>query len=150
MTRAFTQLYFHATFSTRQRAPLISSELESKLFPVIGGIVRDLRCKLIAINGMPDHLHVLIRCPADISLAEAIRHIKGRSSKWIHDTIPELAAFGWQGGYGGFTVSRSMVTDVENYIRQQKDHHRRQDFRREFLELLRRHGIESDQAEVFD
>jgi hypothetical protein len=75
--------------------------------------------------------------------------MKARSSKWIHETFPELRGFAWQEGYGGFTVSKSAVSGVEEYIRNQKEHHMHQDFRTEFLELLRRHGIEFRECDVF-
>lgn len=78
-----------------------------------------------------------------------IRHIKGRSSKWINESFPQFGHFSWQEGYGGFTVSASGVAAVHEYIARQKEHHHRQDFRTEFLELLRRHGIQYDEAEVF-
>jgi len=78
-----------------------------------------------------------------------LRHVKSRSSKWVHETFPLLASFAWQEGYGGFTVSKSMTPMVEAYIVGQKEHHRTQDFETEFGELLRKHGIEFDEAEVF-
>ena len=149
MPSAYTQNFYHLVFSTKLRANLITSEMESRLFPFIGGILRDLRCQLLAINGMPDHIHLLVRYRADLSHSDMVRHIKGRSSKWINETIPSLGHFSWQEGYGGFTVSKSAVPEVEAYIARQKEHHQRQDFKAEFLELLRRHGVNFDENEVF-
>jgi putative transposase len=146
---AYTQNFYHLVFSTKHRANLITPELESRLFPFIGGIVRDLRCQLLAINGMPDHVHLLVRYRADLPHSDMVHHIKGRSSKWINETIPSSSHFSWQEGYGGFTVSKSVVPEVEAYIARQKEHHKRQDFKTEFLELLRRHGIEFDEGDVF-
>jgi len=147
---AYTQNYYHTVFSTKQRANLIQPEIEERLYPFLGGIVRDLRCTPMTINGMPDHVHLLIRYRADLSHSELLQQIKGRSSKWINETWPERGRFAWQEGYGGFTVSRSMVPQVETYIARQKEHHARVDFKTEFLELLRRHGIEFDEARVFE
>jgi REP element-mobilizing transposase RayT len=149
MPSAYTQNFYHAVFSTGQRAALVTPELETRLYTFIGGIVRDLRCTLVAVNGMPDHVHVLVRYRQDLSHSDLLRHIKGRSSKWINETFPQFAHFTWQEGYGGFTVSKSAVPEVEAYIARQKEHHKRQDFRSEFLELLRRHGVEFDENEVF-
>jgi putative transposase len=149
MPSAYTQNFYHLVFSTKLRASLITPELESRLFPFIGGIVRDLRCQLLAINGMPDHVHLLIRYRADLSHSDLVRHIKGRSSKWINETAASSGRFSWQEGYGGFTVSKSVVPEVEAYIARQKDHHQQQDFKAEFVELLRRHGVEYDENEVF-
>ena len=149
MPTAYTQNFYHAVFSTKHRANLIIPDLEPRLFPFIGGIVRDLRCTLLAINGMPDHIHLLIRYRADLSHSEMLQQIKGRSSKWINETFPQLGHFAWQEGYGGFTVSKSVVPDVESYIARQKEHHLRQDFQAEFVQLLRLHGIEFDENELF-
>lgn len=150
MPRAFTQNHYHMVFSTKRRRELISAEMESRLYPFMGGILRDLRCSLLAINGMPDHVHLLVRYPADLSHADMLRHVKSRSSKWIHETYPGMGDFAWQEGYGGFTVNTSLVPAVEAYITRQKEHHRTQDFRSEFLELLRLNGIRFDEAEVFE
>lgn len=98
---------------------------------------------------MPDHVHLLIRYRADLSHSELLQQLKGRSSKWINETFPQSGRFAWQEGYAGFTVSKSVVPGVESYIARQKEHHKRLDFRTEFLELLRRHGIEFDEADVF-
>lgn len=149
MPSAYTQNFYHTVFSTKHRANLIMPAWEQRLYPFIGGIVRDLRCTLLAINGMPDHVHLLVRYRADLSHSEMLQQIKGRSSKWINDTLRLPGRFAWQEGYGGFTVSKSAVPTVEAYIAGQKEHHQRQDFKSEFLELLRRHGIEFDESEVF-
>jgi len=149
MPSTYTQNFYHIVFSTKHRANLITPELEQRLYPFIGGIVRDLRCTLLAINGMPDHIHLLVRYRADLSHSEMLQQIKGRSSKWINETFPDLGHFAWQEGYGGFTVSKSVVPDVEAYIARQKEHRKRQEFKAEFLELLRRHEIEFEEEEVF-
>ncbi len=103
----------------------------------------------LAINGMPDHVHLLLRVPAKLSQSDLVRHLKSRSSKWIHQTFPDLAGFAWQDGYGGFTVSKSLTPQVQAYVADQKEHHKHFDFQTEFLELLRRHGIEFDESDVF-
>lgn len=149
MPTAWTQNFYHLTFSTRQRANLITPALESRLYPFIGGIVRDLRCTLLSIGGMPDHVHLLVHYRPDLSHSDLVRHIKARSSKWVHETYLEFKRFAWQEGYGGFTVSKSAVASVADYIARQSEHHQRQDFKTEFLTLLRRHGIEFDEAAVF-
>ena len=149
MSRAFTQNYYHLVFSTKHRREHIVPDIESRLHQFMGGILRDLRCTPLAINGMPDHVHVLARYPSELSLADLARHIKSRSSKWVHETHPGMRDFAWQEGYGGFTVSASRAPEVERYIVGQKEHHKRQDFRMEFLTLLRVNGIEFDEGEVF-
>lgn len=150
MPNAYTQNYYHTVFSTKHWEPSITLELEARLYPFLGGIVRDLRSSLLAVNGAADHLHMLVRYRADLSHSVLLREVKCRSSAWIHETFPNLAAFRWQEGYGGFTVSKSAVPKVEAYIARQKEHHQRHDFKTEFLELLRRHGIDFDESLVFE
>jgi len=145
----FRQNYHHAVFSTRQRKYLITLEIEVRLYPFLDGVVRDLRCTLMAIGGTRDHVHLLIRYRADVSISDVMRHIKGRSSKWINDTFPKEGYFCWREGYAGLTVSQSVVGDVEAYIARQMEHHKRVDFRSELLALLRAHGVEFDEADVF-
>lgn len=98
---------------------------------------------------MSDHVHLLVRYPADLSHSDMLRHVKSRSSAWIHETFPSLHHFAWQAGYGGFTVSKSMVDPVAQYIQNQKEHHRTMTFQEELMELLRRHGIDSSVGDVF-
>lgn len=150
MPSAWTQNYYHMVFSTKNREGMIVPELETRLYPFMGGIVRDLRCNLLAVNGMPDHVHLLVNYRADLSHSDLLQQVKGRSSKWINETFSHLGHFNWQEGYGGFTVSKSAVETVAQYIAHQKEHHKRQDFKSEFLELLRKHEIEFDEAEVFN
>jgi REP element-mobilizing transposase RayT len=144
MPSSWTQNLYHAVFSTKHRARIITPELEERLYPFVGGILKDLRCVPIVINGTDDHLHVLARYPSDLSNADMLRNIKKRSSEWIHDTFPDLQEFAWQEGYGGFTVSKSALDEVAAYIRTQKEHHARFDSLTEFKELLRRNDIEYD------
>lgn len=150
MPRAFTQCFLHLVFSTKHREPWITTDLEPRLFEFIGGILRDLGCSAVAINGAPDHIHLLVQAPPAISMADIVRHVKSRSSKWMHETFPSLRNFAWQQGYGGFTVSTSQAGVVKSYIEGQKVHHRSRDFCEEFLLLLRRHLLAHDEAEVFD
>jgi REP-associated tyrosine transposase len=149
MPSAYTQNFYHVVFSTKHRTNLITPDLETRLYPFMDGIVRDMRCTLLAINGMPDHVHLLVRYRPDLSHSELLQQVKGRSSKWINETFPEIGRFSWQEGYGGLTVSKSAAPEVEAYIARQKEHHQRQDFKSEYLELLRRHGIEFDENEIF-
>jgi putative transposase len=148
MPSSYTQSYFHLVFGTLRREPLITEAIHDRLYAFFGGIVKDLgegqSGQLIAGNGGVDHAHLLVRCPPDVSLAVLAREVKARSSKWIHETFPDMQEFAWQRGYGGFSVSRSLVPEVERYIRNQAEHHRVMSFQDEFRMLLERHGIEFD------
>ena len=142
MNHSYSSNIHHIVFATKGRRRWIDPALESRLFPYLGGICRNLNGALIRVNGDADHLHLLASLPSTISPAEAAGKIKGNSSRWIHETFPERKVFSWQRGYGAFSVSRSNVPKVSAYIDRQKEHHRRWSFEREFEELLRLHGVE--------
>jgi REP element-mobilizing transposase RayT len=144
MPSSWTQNIYHAVFSTKHRTPTISPEVEERLHPFVGGILKDLKCVPVAVNGTADHLHMLTIYPSDLCHADMLRHVKKRSSEWIHKTFKGMSEFAWQEGYGGFTVSKSLMDSVAEYIRTQKEHHQKFDSLSEFKELLRRHGIEFD------
>jgi len=145
MPHSYIALYTHVVFSTKDRAPQIDPAIEERLYPYLGGIVRELSGKLLHINGVQDHLHLLVSTPATPSIAEIVRKVKGCSSKWIHETFPERARFEWQSGYGAFSVSQSALSIVARYIQRQKIHHEKRSFRDEFVRLLVRHGIAPDE-----
>ena len=149
MSHSYVSSIMHCTFSTKERFPFIDSELESRLWPYLGGIARENRMKALAIGGTTDHVHALLSLPATMSFAKAVQLIKGGSSKWVHDTFAKYKKFWWQEGYGAFSVSSSQVGRIIAYINNQKEHHRRRTFEEEFLELLDKHGVEYDRRYVF-
>jgi putative transposase len=103
----------------------------------------------LAVGGTADHVHALLSLPGLMSFAKAVQLIKGGSSKWIHDNFSGQRQFGWQEGYGAFSVSASQASKTIAYINDQKNHHRKKSFADEFLDLLKRHGIEYDSRYVF-
>jgi putative transposase len=149
MPHSFVSTYVHCIFSTKGRLPLINPDLQLRLWPYIGGIARENGIKAIAIGGVEDHVHALLSLPAAIAVAKAVQLIKGGSSKWLHEGFPALKDFAWQEGYGAFSIGRSQVDANVEYIRRQKDHHRKKSFQEEFLQLLDKHGIEYDVRYVF-
>ena len=149
MSHSYVSNLMHCTFSTKDRYPAIDSELESRLWPYLGGIARENRMKALAIGGTADHVHALLSLPGMMSFAKAVQLIKGGSSKWIHDNFSNQKKFAWQEGYGAFSVSASQVPKTIAYINNQKEHHRKKSFHEEFLELLNKHGIEFDSRYVF-
>jgi REP element-mobilizing transposase RayT len=151
MPQSFVSLHHHLVFSTKDRAPLLSAEVQSRLFDYIGGILRAERSALVAAGGMPDHVHLLVSLDKQLSISEALRIIKAGSSRWVHDTFPDsLSGFAWQAGYGAFAVSYSHLDRVNAYLSRQAEHHRRITFQHEFLAFLQRHGIEYDERYVWD
>ena len=145
MPHSYASIFTHIVYSTKDRTPQIDAALEERLFPYLAGIVKQLGGKACIINGVSDHVHLLTETPATITLTELIGKVKGCSSKWIHETFPEHAAFQWQRGYGAFSVSRSNVPAVARYIEQQKTHHGKVTFTDEFRALLDKHGIAFDE-----
>ncbi len=150
MAGTYTKLFYHLVFSTKHRSGFITPAIEVELHKYIAGIVRGLEGSCVEINGMPDHVHLLAILPPKIAVSDALREIKANSSKWVHETKPDLAKFGWQDGYAAFTVSRSAVEPVREYIRDQKLHHRERDYKAELLGLLARHEVEYDERYIWD
>lgn len=150
MAGTYTKLFYHVVFSTKHRQNQITPAIEEELHKYIAGIVYGIGGSCVAINGMPDHLHLLMILPPKIALSDALREVKANSSKWVHESKPGMAKFGWQDGYAAFTVSKSAVDSVREYIRDQKMHHRGRDFQGEVLELLARHEIEFDERYIWD
>jgi putative transposase len=150
MPGTYSQLLLHIVFSTKGRTPWIAPDVAERLYPFIGGIVRAERGVLYAIGGVEDHVHLYIRWRPDGAVSDLMRTVKSRSSKWVHETYPTLAAFSWQEGYSAFSVSKSQEVAVKAYIAKQAEHHRQEDFKSEHLRLLRAHGVAFDERYVFE
>jgi REP element-mobilizing transposase RayT len=150
MAGTYSQLLYHIVFSTKHRHPSISDALAARLYPYIGGIIRAERGVLFEIGGIEDHVHLYLRWRTDESLANLMRIVKSRSSAWLHHTSPDLGVFAWQEGYAAFTVSKSQEAALKAYIRGQREHHRKEDFKAELLRLLVAHGVEFDERYVHD
>ncbi len=150
MAHTFTELLSHVIFSTKGLAASIDDELRPRLHSYIGGIIRELGGTAIAVGGTPGHVHILLRLPPSVPIADAMRVVKTNSSRWIHETSPNLRSFAWQTGYGAFSVSESNRQTVSDYIRNQEEHHRRTSFQEEYVAFLQRHGVDYDERFVFD
>ncbi|MCC5786544.1 MAG: IS200/IS605 family transposase [Phycisphaerales bacterium] len=150
MPGTYSQIMLHIVFSTKGREPQISRTIAERLYPYIGGIVRECGGCAYAIGGVEDHLHMLIRCRPAMAVSDLVRTIKSRSSKWLRDEFPELESFAWQEGYSAFSVSKSKEKAVTRYIRSQEEHHKRTDFRSELIRLLDAHGIEYEPKYLCD
>jgi putative transposase len=150
MANTFTSLNYHVIFSTKNREPWISHDVEERIWKFLGGIAREKEMKALRIGGMPDHVHLALSLPAKLSVSEALRLLKGGSSKWIKDGLPNMQGFGWQDGYGAFSVSKSNLPDVMDYIRNQREHHRVKTFQQEFLAFLVRHELKYDEKYLWD
>jgi REP element-mobilizing transposase RayT len=150
MGQSFGALYFHVIFSTKNRAPLISAELQPALFAYMGGVMKNTKNVLLAAGGVADHVHLLLSLHRDVAVSEADRLLKANSSKWVHDTYPTQGEFAWQNGYGAFSVSYSLLDSVKIYLARQEEHHRHTNFQHEFIKFLNVHDIEYDEQYLWD
>lgn len=149
MAHSYISVSIHYVFSTKHRDKTISPEIQDRLWAYMGGIARENKMKALAIGGVEDHAHVLLSLPSTISIAKAIQLIKGGSSKWIHDTFPSVHNFAWQEGYGAFSVSISNTARTIDYIKNQKEHHRKKGFQEEYVAFLKKHGIDYDDKYIW-
>jgi REP element-mobilizing transposase RayT len=150
MANTYTQLYIQFIFAVQNRKNLIHLQWEPALHKYITGIVQNKSHKMIAINGMPDHLHMFIGYKPAESLSELMKVVKGESSKWITDHGHVNGRFRWQEGYGAFSYSRSHIDRVYHYVMNQKKHHKKKTFLEEYLELLDKFGVAYDERFIFN
>jgi len=142
---SYVSAYSHCIFSTKERRRLITRALRERLWPFLGGIVRQNKMKAIEIGGAEDHVHILLSLPSTMAISKALQLIKDGSSKWVHESFPEHRLFAWQEEYGAFSVSVSQLDKTIEYIKGQEKHHRKMTFQEEFLALLKKHRIEYDE-----
>ncbi len=149
MANTYTQIHIQIIFAVEGRQNLLQAEHNDELQKYITGIVSGQNQKLLAINNMPDHVHLLIGLRPDLSLSELVRDIKANSSRFINEKHWVNGRFSWQEGFGAFSYSRSQIDAVIRYIRDQQKHHARRTFREEYIELLRRFEIDFDERYIF-
>jgi REP element-mobilizing transposase RayT len=145
---SYTSLLYHVVFSTKERRPWLSEDVLSRVCEYAGGILRELGGKMIAAGGAKEHVHIALS-GSKAAVPDILRTIKTNTSRWVHRTFAQMRAFAWQDGYAAFTVSKSVLPTVVRYIENQQRHHRSRTFEEEYLELLRRHGIEYDPRHVW-
>jgi REP element-mobilizing transposase RayT len=150
MANTYSQLYLHLVFSTKNRKKLISPEIEIDIWAGIEGCARKHKMVALQVGGIENHAHALVSVPTILSASDVAKFLKGDSSLWIHRHFKDLQHFAWQDGYGVFSVSKSAVPDVIDYIQKQRDHHKKQTFEDEYIALLNLHEIDYDERYVFD
>ena len=139
-----TTSYYHIVFRTYQSEQSIAEEHEKDLYAYINGISNNLNCKIYRINGMPDHIHIFVSLPATMSLSEYVQRVKTASSKWLKAN-PNFPDFhGWGHEYAGFSYNKRDKDMIVNYIKNQKEHHRKSSFTEEYRSILEVNGITID------
>jgi putative transposase len=149
VANTYTQIYIHIVFAVEGRQNLIPPEHNDELQKYITGIVFSQNHKLIAINNMPDHLHLLIGLRPDASLSDLVRDIKAFSAKFINEQRWVAGRFSWQEGFGAFSHARSQLDTVIRYIQNQPKHHQKKSFQDEYIELLKKFEVDYDQRYIF-
>lgn len=150
MPQSLASILVHLVFSTKHRQPLIKPEIEEELFKYLCGILRKYESPVIAINGVADHVHILIALSRKIALSGLLEEVKKSSSKWIKTKGENYRNFYWQNGFGAFSIGQSAVEALKEYIAKQKEHHRKKTFQDEFREFLKLYNIEYDERYVWD
>lgn len=149
MPNTYTQIHIHVIFTVQNRESLIANEWKTELYKYITGIIQKQQHKLLAINGMPDHIHILFGMRPNQSLSELMQDVKGSSSKWINEKRFVKGKFSWQEGYGAFSYSKSQLNQVIDYINKQEEHHRQKTFLEEYKDFLDAFKIDYDEKYLF-
>lgn len=150
MADVFSQLYIHVVFAVKNRRALIRQAWEEELHKYITGIVQNRGHKMLAIGGMPDHIHIFLGLKPAEALSDLVRETKKASTAFIREKEFTSVAFSWQAGYGAFSHSRSQIDAVCRYILNQKEHHRKKTFEGEFRKMLEDFNIEIGKKQLFD
>jgi len=146
----YSKIYIQVVFAVKGRGSLILAEWEEMLYRYITGIVQGKEQKMLAINGIPDHIHFLIGMKPSCCLSDLVREVKKSSNDFINDEGLCKFKFNWQGGFGAFSYSHSDIDNVIKYIMKQKEHHKKKTFKEEYFEFLRKYEIEFKDEYLFD
>jgi REP element-mobilizing transposase RayT len=150
MAQTLVQIFIHVVFSTKNRADMITPEIEAELFAYIGGIAKNNRSKLVAANGTANHVHLLLLLSKNIELSELVGDIKRNSSRWLKSKGDNFRSFGWQDGFAAFSVGHTQVASVKDYISRQKEKHSGRNFESEMRMFFDKYEIEYDERYVWD
>lgn len=150
MADTYSQIYVQIVFAVKVRQNLISKKWKDEIYKYITGIITNQKQKLIAINGMPDHIHILVGIKPNISLSDLVRDIKSNSSKFINEQKWINGKFEWQTGFGAFSYGHSQLTPVIKYIENQEEHHKTKTFKEEYITFLKLFNIDFKNEYIFD
>ncbi len=149
MANTYTQLYIQAVFAVKFRHGLIQPHWREELYRYMTGIVQHNEHKLIAINGMADHVHVFVGLNPKQSISDLLQEVKANSSRWINEKKLTPGRFEWQSGFGAFSYGHSQIDEVVKYIQNQEQHHRKRTFLEEYASFLRLFNVDFDERYVF-
>ncbi len=149
MSNTYTQIHIHCIFAVKFRQAFITKDWKERLHQYITGIIQNHSHKMISINSMPDHLHILFGMRPTQSLSDLMRIVKGDSSEWVNQQRFTAQPFRWQEGYGAFSYEKGKISVVADYIATQETHHQKKTFLEEYREFLHKFGIEFDEQYLF-
>lgn len=150
MSSTYSQIYIQVVMAVQNRKALIDADWEERLFQYITGIIKQKGQKLIAINGMPDHVHIFIGLKPNCCLSDLMREVKKSSNAFINENKLSGYKFSWQEGFGAFSYSHSQIDNVVKYILNQKKHHKRKSFRDEYYEFLKNFNVAYEDKYLFE
>ena len=150
MAGTFSQIYIQVVFAVKGRQNLIKPSFEEELYKYISGIVNGKEQKSLAVNGMPDHVHVLVGLKPSMRISDLVRDVKNNSTNFINERGWLKHHFSWQEGYGAFSYSESQFGRVIDYIKNQKLHHQKKTFRQEYLSFLKKFNVSFDEKYLFE
>ncbi|WKZ59197.1 MAG: IS200/IS605 family transposase [Cyclobacteriaceae bacterium] len=150
MANTYSQVNIHCVFAVKGRENLITKSFRDDLHRYMSGILKNDGSFPLAVNGWLDHVHVFFELPMTMAISDQMRMLKATSSKWINDNKLVKGKFSWQEGYGAFSYAKSQRDVVINYIKNQEEHHMKQSFKQEYLELLKKFEIPYDERYIFE
>ena len=150
MTDTFSQLYIQVVFAVKGRESLIKQDWDEQIYKYITGIIRAKEQKVLAINGVEDHIHIFIGIRPTCCISDLVREVKKSSNDFVNDKKFTIKKFSWQGGYGAFSYSHSQLDTVIKYVMNQKEHHKKISFKDEYIDLLKKFEIEFDEKYLFE
>jgi putative transposase len=150
MPQSLSSILIHLIFSTKNREPFLTPEIDTELYPYMASVFKAMKSPALIIDGASDHLHTLFTLSRVITIADLVEEVKTESSRWIKTKGREFRNFHWQNGYGAFSIAQSQVVSVKRYISRQKEHHRRVTFQDEYRKFLEAYDIEYDERYVWD
>jgi putative transposase len=150
MPQSLSSILIHLVFSTKNREPYITADIESELHAYLAAVFRGCHSPALTINGTVNHVHALFTLSRTVAVAEIVEEVKKRSSKWAKTKGGAHRSFQWQTGYGAFSIGRSNVDVMKRYIAGQKEHHRRKTFEEEYRSFLEKYGVAYDERYVWD
>ena len=149
MANTYHQIYLQTVFAVKYRKAQINAEWKNQIFSVMGNLINENNCKNIIVNGVEDHVHCFFSIKPVVSVSELMKTVKAKSSKYINDNDLTKERFEWQEGIGVFSYSQSHIDNVYKYILNQEEHHKKQNFKSEYLQLLNSFKIDYDEKYLF-